>query len=151
MDLSLNAALGAMTLTTQNWVRVIHVFGFLVWIGSLFALYELLYAHAKAGKEAQSTFVDLEKKTAMAMDIGASVAMLGGIYFAIRAHLFTGHGGWLHAKLLLVAIIIGFHGFARVKVRKYRNGDIKPVPAIFTLIMTLTVLGIIILALVRPF
>lgn len=150
MDLSFDAALGVFSLTTQKWVLVIHIFGFLTWIGSLFALYELLYAHQKAGEGARGAFVEMEKKTALAMDIGAFVAMLGGFYYAIRGGTFSA-GGWFHTKLLLAAIIIGFHGFARVKVRKFRDGDIKPIPTVFTPLMTLTVLGIIILVMVRPF
>ncbi len=148
----MNAALGAMKLKTAQYVMVIHIFGFVMWIGCLMGLYQILFAHQSADPNKQDAFQELEKKVAVAMDVGAFITMLGGFYYAFRAvpSPFKG-GGWLHTKLLLVAVLIAFSVFARIKVRKFREGEVKPIPEFLFPIISLTVLGIIILVMTRPF
>lgn len=154
MDFVMNAALGAMKVKTGQWVMVIHIFGFVMWIGTLMGMYQLLFAHQKAEPAAHSAFIDLEKKLGIAMDVGAFIALLGGLYFALRStpSPFTGKGnGWFHAKLLLVVGIIVLHVIARIKARKFREGEIKPIPEVLFPVISLTVLAIVILVKVRPF
>jgi putative membrane protein len=74
------------------------------------------------------------------------IVVLGGTWFAAA--------GWLHAKLVLVALLIGYHGWCQIQIRKFRqqrNGHgarffraANEVPSLF-------LLGIVILAVVKPF
>lgn len=150
MEFTTVAGLGAFGHKTAQWVLVIHIFGFLMWVGTLMALYQILFAHQKAPESSRSTFLELEKGVAMAMDVGATIAMLGGIYYLVRAVPSPMKEGFMHVKLTLVAALIGFHGFARVKVRKFRDGEVKPIPEFLFPIISLIVIGIIIMVKVRP-
>jgi len=152
MDFALNAALGALPLKTAQWVMVIHIFGFTMWIGTLMGMYQILFAHQKAPENARSAFFDLEKGVGVAMDVGATLTLVAGFYYALRStpSPFKGNG-WLHAKLLLVVGIIVLHVIARIKARKFREGEVKPIPEFLFPIISLMVLAIVILVVVRPF
>jgi uncharacterized membrane protein len=60
--------------------------------------------------------------------------------------------GWFHAKLTLVVLgLLGMHGFLRVKVRKFRQGQVAPLPGFLLPLMLLLVFGILVLVRVQPF
>ena len=118
-----------MSPDTLRWVLVGHVFGFVTWIGGLLACISLLHVHTRVGDDARAALTKVERSTAMLMDLGATLAIVTGLAMAIETHEF-GHGAWLHVKLTAVVIgVLSVHGFVRVKVKKFRNGDLREVPA----------------------
>ncbi len=150
MESAIGAALGAFQPNTAQWVMVIHIFGFIMWVGMLVSMYQILFAHQKAEAASRNAFADLERGISNAMDVGAGIAMLGGIYTLVRATPSPMKQGYMHVKLTLVVLLIGAHVFARIKARKFRDGEVKPIPeAIFPVIL-LIVLSIIILVIVKP-
>ena len=84
------------------------------------------------------------------------VTWLLGLALATNAGLFDGQPGlgWLHAKLVLVVLLSGYHGWAVGYARKLATGTplltgkqlrlINEVPALATVL-------IVILVIVRPF
>jgi putative membrane protein len=101
----------------------IHLIGFATWTGSILWLTSLLKAR---GGESDSSFVAklgaLAKEAGRAADIGATLTLAGGL-----AMLSTNVSGymqqpWMHAKLTLVLVLLGVHGFLRAKTR--RGGSI---------------------------
>jgi putative membrane protein len=142
-----------MTPTTYQWTLAIHVFGVLLWTGGVFACLRMLTAHAAAGASAPAAWIQSERRTAVFMDIGATIAILSGLYLTLFSPTKPlTSGGWLHAKLTLVALgMLGLHIFTRVKVRKFRNGDVRALPGFALPVFVLVALGAILLVEVRPF
>ena len=138
---------------TREWILVVHIWGFVMWMGAMMGCIHMLSAHNKADDNGRKIFGELEKGLGIAMDIGATLAMAAGLYLALGGphNLFKG-GGWLHAKVALVFLGMGgLHGFLRRKIRVFRKGDVKPIPGI--LFPALVVMGLtaIILVMKRPF
>lgn len=142
-----------MTEDTYKWTLAIHVVGVVLWTGGLFACLRMLAAHAAAGTGAAAAWIQAERRTAVFMDIGATIAILSGLYLTLaspKMPLTT--GGWLHAKLTLVVLgMLGLHVFTRVKLRKFRNGDVRALPGFALPVFVVVVLGVIVLAKVQPF
>ncbi len=133
------------------YVRAFHIFGVLAWAGALIGLSFILMQHAKAADGARADFIELEKGTAMAMDIFATIAIACGAFLIIDNTAIMKSGGWIHTKLTLVLVLLGLHGFQRARVAKYKRGDVKPNPAWIIPAIELTVFAIVILAAARPF
>lgn len=142
-----------MSSATYQWMLAIHVFGMVLWTGGLLACLRLLAAHGAAGKAAPEGLSLTERRTAVLMDIGATVAILTGLHllFASPTKPLT-QGGWMHAKLTLVVLgVLVPHIVTRIKVRKFRNGDVSPLPGFLMPTLIAVVLGVIVLVQVRPF
>jgi putative membrane protein len=142
-----------MSPATYQWNLALHVFGIVLWTGGMLACLRLLAAHGAAGKAAPEGLILTERRTAVMMDIGATIAMVTGLYLLFRSPTSPlTSGGWMHAKLTLVVLgMLTLHGFTRVKVRKFRNGDVRPLPGFVVPVFIAVALGVIVLVEVRPF
>jgi uncharacterized membrane protein len=115
---------------TYNWLRVGHVLGFVLWIGGMLAVLQLLRVHGAVEGAARDVLARHERKMAVVMDVGATLTMVCGFVTALGGSInYFKTGAWLHIKLTLVAVaIIGVHGWTRAQVRKFRKGQVRPVP-----------------------
>lgn len=141
-----------MDLDTFKWVRAVHIYGFVAWVGALVGCAFALRAHAAAGDAARGAFEALEKRLAMAMDIGATVAIAAGLWMLFGLEpspLKT--GGWMHAKLAAVVGLVALHGLVRVKVGRFSRGQVAAPPGWLLAAIELLVAAIVVLAAVRPF
>lgn len=135
-----------------QWILAIHVFGIVLWTGGMLACLRLLAAHGAAGKAAPEGLILTERRTAVLMDIGAAIALLTGLHLLFGPTKPLTQGGFMHAKLTLVVLgMFGLHGFVRAKVRKFRSGDVRPLPGLMLPVFLVVVLGVIVLVRVRPF
>ncbi len=137
--------------TTLIYVRAFHIFAVLAWAGALVGLSFILMQHSKAADGAHADFVELEKNTAMAMDIFAMIALACGVYMLVSIPGIMKSGGWIHAKLTLVVVLLGLHGFQRMRVGKYKRGEVKPNPGWIIPAVEATIFAIVILAAAKPF
>ncbi len=132
----------------------LHTFGVIVWVGSALSLGQLLCVHGKtgSGNEALSA---AERRIAMAMDIGATLALIGGICLLLvtrsAGSAWALKQGWFHGKLLLLLGLFGLHGFLRVRVKRVRTGTVTPLPAWIGTLLWLLPIAIAGLAVFRPF
>ena len=137
-----------------QWLLVGHIFSFMMWIGTLFSLCSILKAHGESGKGGQEHFGHLEKMSAKALDIGATLTMLFGVLLLVLPEggtLIMKGAGFFHAKLVCVLLIIVYHVLVRRKIRKFREGDMSPLPSWIFPACIFTVLAIVTLIMVRPF
>jgi putative membrane protein len=124
----------------------IHILGFITWVGSLFGFASILGAR---GGESDPAFAAklgvVAKDSGRAADVGATLTIAGGL--GLLSSNFAGymHQPWLHAKLTLVLLLLGAHGFLRAKGK--RGGAIPKaiVPAI-----TLMAIAIVALVIFKP-
>ncbi|MCP4447679.1 MAG: hypothetical protein GY811_20435 [Myxococcales bacterium] len=141
-----------MDYETLKWIRMIHLYAILSWVGALIGISFILRQHAKAAEGAYKDFIELEKGTAITMDISATIAMICGfaMLFSISPSPLKGQG-WMHAKLFLVVVLAGIHGMQRMRVGKYKRGNVTAEPGWLIPVVEIAALGIIVLASARPF
>ncbi len=112
----------------DKWFPAIHIVGVVLWLGGLTAVLALLHVHPQVDEGSRPLLTQLERTLALVMDLGATIAIGFGLYYAIHIKAFS-NGGWLHIKLTAVVLgVLSVHGFARMKVAKFRKGDARPVP-----------------------
>ena len=141
------------------WVKAAHLIFVIFWMAGLFMLPRYLVYHQEAaiGSPEAALWVEREAKIrSIIMTPAMVVVWVLGLVLAANAGLFSGTSGlgWLHAKLVLVVVLTGYHGWAVGYGRKLAAGKptltgrqlrlINEVPAVL-------VTFIVILAIVQPF
>jgi protoporphyrinogen IX oxidase len=126
-----------MDLQVYLWWKAAHVFGFVVWIAGLASVLQLLYVHPWVSEANRATLSTVEKRVALVMDLGATLAIAAGLRVALSTGAFSS-GGWLHVKLTIGIGLLALHGIARAKVGKFSRGEIKPISSfLFPLLLVI--------------
>jgi putative membrane protein len=139
------------------WARALHVLSFVSWMAGLLYLPRLYVYHCKqaVGSEASETFKVMERRLLRAIMNPAMIAtfLSGGVliwYLGADARSM----GWLHAKLALVVALAASHGLM-AKWRKDfaldRNTRSETFYRVMNEVPTLLMIGIVILAVFKPF
>ncbi len=125
------------------WVKVVHLLGIVLWISGIWAGIWLLKAHANVDAVSRPAMVGAERKVGASMDAGATLALIGGLLMAFGGPINAFKtGGWLHIKLTLVVLgIFSVHGLVRGRMRKFRNGDLTPLPGWVVPVLLVSVIG----------
>jgi putative membrane protein len=143
-----------------DWVKAAHLIFVIFWMAGLFMLPRYLVYHQEAlgagrGEEAALWVTREAKLRGIILTPAMIVVWVLGLALAANIGLFDGAGGlgWLHAKLLLVVLLSGYHGWAVGYARKLAAGKptlegrhlrmLNEVPA-------LAVTLIVVLVIVRP-
>jgi protoporphyrinogen IX oxidase len=140
------------------WVKAFHIIFVIFWMAGLFLLPRYLVHHQEALGTSEAPA--WEKREALLRRMILTPAMivvwLLGLALAVNVGLLDGQPGlgWLHAKLVLVVALAGYHGWAVGYSKKLARGKggipsrrlrlIGEVPA-------LAVVLIVVLAVVKPF
>lgn len=121
-----------------------HVVGALMWVGSLFALAAFLDAVAAEPEPApRGRLLKFLRQAAIVPDIGATIAIVFGLHWLFKFKVYQ--MPYMHAKLALVAILIGLHGYLKVKAKRARKGEAFTAPPVFVKpALTLLATGIVI-------
>ena len=141
------------------WLKSFHVIFMVTWFAGLFYLPRLYVYHAStadtAGKE---RFKIMERKLFVMMTIGGVLTAVFGlaVLFAVPGVVRTAwlHMGWLHAKLALVAVLIGYHVWCYRLLVAFRNDANRHSERwyrLFNEVPTLPLIAIVILVIVKPF
>jgi len=136
------------------WIKAWHVVFMVTWFAGLFYLPRLFVYHASATDAAGiERFRVMESRLFTIMTIGAVLTVAFGAWLLARnpALLAT---GWLRAKLVLVALLAVYHVLTWRLMRDFAAGR-KARSARwyrwFNEIPSLLLVGIVLLAVVRPF
>lgn len=134
------------------WVKAVHQLGFVLWIGSMFALTLVLSAHARAAGAARDAFVATERSIGRAMEMGALLAIAGGVIMILGSHAPVSplKQPYLHIKLTLAAVLVVMHGVVRGKMGRIGRGQGGPVPGWVSGAILLIAAAMIWLAVVKP-
>ena len=141
--------------TGYLWLKTVHVLAVISWMVGLLYLPRLFVYHVEAGTgSAQAlTFETMERRLMRGIMLPAMIVVwITGIWLAIQGGWFA--FGWLHAKLLLVLILSGMHGYLSVERKKLAAGTSRRSSRDFRIINevpTLLMIGIVILVIVKPF
>jgi putative membrane protein len=138
-----------------EWVKALHIIAVMAWMAGMLYLPRLFVYHceAEAGSRQSETFKTMERRLLkVIINPAMIVTWLAGLYLAWAGHLFS--AGWLDAKLVLVLILSGIHGFFSRWVRDFaaeRNQHSQKFYRIINEVPTILMILIVILVVVKPF
>ncbi|GIX27932.1 protoporphyrinogen oxidase HemJ [Pelomicrobium sp. G1] len=135
------------------WIKAFHIVFMVTWFAGLFYLPRLFVYHAMAEDPvSQERFQVMERKLYYGiMTPGAVLTLALGLW------LWLGYGfsgGWLHAKLALVAVLVGYHlwcGKLLRDFRQQRNTRSHVWYRWFNEFPVLILVAVVILVVVKPF
>jgi putative membrane protein len=124
------------------------------WFAGLFYLPRLYVYHADAGDWISvERFRIMERRLFMIMSVGAVATLVLGLAMLVAAPAYL-KLGWLHVKLALVLLLIGYHAMCYKFLRDFahdrRTHTAKWFRA-FNEVPSVLLLAIVILAVVKPF
>jgi len=135
------------------WVKALHVVFVVTWFAGLFYLPRLFVYHtATSDAPGLSRFIVMERRLFFIMSVGALLAVLSGMAMIIAAPGYLAMG-WLRAKLLLVAALVGYHTWCYrllLALRAGANRHTQRWYRLFNEVPGLLLLAIVILAVVKP-
>lgn len=140
------------------WVKAFHIIFVIFWMAGLFLLPRYLVHHQDAlGTPEAAKWVERETLLRrMILSPSMTIVWLLGVALAANVGLFDGQPGigWLHAKLLFVVALSGYHGWAVGYAKKLAVGrggisskalrGLGELPAVAAVV-------IVVLAVVKPF
>ena len=137
------------------WLKALHIIAVICWFAGLFYLPRLFVYHAMAEDDARrERFKVMERKLYRGIMGPSMVATL--VFGLWMLYLNPGwlSQGWLHAKLTLVVLLIGYHHACGALLKRFARGEnrrdhvfyrwLNEVPVLF-------LIAIVILVVVKPF
>ena len=135
------------------WIKALHIVFMVTWFAGLFYLPRLFVYHAMAEDAISS-----ERLKVMERKLYYGIMTPGAVLTVVfGAWLWLGYGisgGWLHAKLALVAVLIAYHlwcGKLLSDFRQDRNTRSHVWFRWFNEFPVVILLAVVILAVVKPF
>jgi protoporphyrinogen IX oxidase len=138
------------------WLKALHIIAVISWMAGLLYLPRLMIYHcaAEKGSVQSETFKTMERRLLKAIMTPAMiVSWVLGLWLAFGYVGFKGNL-WLHAKFALVIALSAAHGMQARWVREFaEDRNVRPHTfyRIWNEVPTLLMLGIVILAVVKPF
>jgi putative membrane protein len=146
------------------WLKAFHIVGAVSWFAALLYLPRLFVYHAQIqGPDIPQATIDdaignarfkiMERKLFMIMTIAAVLATAFGVAMLARApdYLLM---RWLHLKLVLVLVLIGYHGACFALLQQFasdRNVHSERWFRFFNELPAVLLVAIVILVVVKPF
>jgi putative membrane protein len=135
------------------WIKAFHIVFVVTWFAGLFYLPRLFVYHAMADDTAgRERFKVMERKLYFGiMAPGAVLTIAFGLWLWLGYGL---SGGWLHAKLALVAVLIAYHLWCGKLVNDFkygRNTRSHVWYRWFNEFPVVVLIAVVILAVVKPF
>ena len=109
------------------YVKTAHVLMVMSWVAGIFYLPRIFVHYA----EGQRAGEDVRRLKIMARRLYHFMSAMAVLALATGAWLWLGYGitgGWLHAKLAMVALLIAFHIAMRVLMKRMQTDGALPGP-----------------------
>jgi putative membrane protein len=135
------------------WLKAFHIIGIVTWFAGLFYLPRLFVYFVEAADPAVRARLKVMQRRLLAMThIGGALAVTFGIA-TLAVEPFYLHALWLHAKLVLVALLVVYHGALVKLTRDCARDDCRWTSRAlraFNEIPSVLLVAIVILAVVKP-
>jgi putative membrane protein len=148
-------SLGYILQLTYLWIKAGHIIFVIFWIAGLFLLprYYVYHQEASPGSQEERRWIERERKLRNIIITPSMILVwILGVTLATVGHFWT--SGWLHAKLLLVIALSGYHGYMVGYGKKLARGE-RPVSGRALRIMNevpgIATAAIVILVVLKPF
>lgn len=138
------------------WIESFHIIFMVTWFAGLFYLPRLFVYHAIATDSISlERFKIMERKLYFGiMTPGAVLTIIFGVWLFTYNSFGYLHSGWFHTKILLVLLLLIFHGYCGKlwwNFNKNRNVHSHKFYRWLNEIPTVLLIAIVILAVVKPF
>ena len=138
------------------WLKAFHLIAVICWFAAIFYLPRLFVYHAMAEDQvSRDRFKIMERKLYRGIMNPSMIATLvPGIWMLTLNWEYYKTQGWLHAKLALVVLLIGYHHVCLAYLKKFAadaNTKSDKFYRIFNEVPVLLLVVIVILAVVKPF
>ena len=138
------------------WVKALHIIFVITWMAAIFYLPRLFVYHVQALNEGDTRgserFKTMERKLFNGiMTPGAVLSIVFGLWLWLGYGI---SGGWLHAKLTLVVLLVAYHALCWKHLRAFRDDRNTRSERYFRIINELPVFllfGIVIFVVLKPF
>ncbi|MCW9024973.1 MAG: protoporphyrinogen oxidase HemJ [Gammaproteobacteria bacterium] len=138
------------------WIKAFHIIFMVTWFAGIFYLPRLFVYHAMSeDKATQAQFKIMERKLYyfvtpfMILTTALGLWMLYGYAWMAYKSM-----GWLHIKLVLVSILIGYHFYCGKLVKEFaadRNQRSHVFYRWFNELPVLILFAVVLLAVIKPF
>ena len=108
------------------WVKALHIIFVTSWFAGLFYLPRLFVNHAMVLDSAMNNTATLERLELMERKLYRFMLPLAVLALGFGFWLWLGYGitgAWLHAKLVLVAGLVGYHFYCGKLMRDFKAGN----------------------------
>jgi len=140
------------------WIKALHLIAMVTWFAALFYLPRLYVYHAMARDRGEQQAIDhflvMERKLYRGIMTPSMIAVLifGGWMLYLMPFWLS--QGWMHAKLLLVVLLVAYHHVCLIYLKQLRDGRCTKSHVFFRWfneLPVITLLIIIFLAVLKPF
>jgi putative membrane protein len=136
------------------WLKALHIIFVVTWFAGLLYLPRLFVYHAMSDEAAtRETLVTMQRKLMCITHIGAVLALLFGLAMVYEVPVWLKQG-WMHAKIGLVALLIAYHVWCALLVRRFARGE-APHGHVwfrwFNEVPALILIAIVLLVVLKPF
>ncbi|EHY79611.1 membrane protein [Stutzerimonas stutzeri ATCC 14405 = CCUG 16156] len=138
------------------WLKALHIIAVVCWFAGLFYLPRLFVYHAiSEDQPSRERFKVMERKLYRGIMLPSMIATLVfGLWMLMLNPGLFGMGGWLHAKLALVLLLVGYHHVCGAQMKRFARDEnthghvfyrwFNEIPVIF-------LIAIVIFVVVKPF
>jgi len=138
------------------WLKAFHLIAVICWFAALFYLPRLFVYHAMSEDQtSRDRFKIMERKLYRGIMNPSMIATLVlGLWMLVERWDYYKTQGWMHAKLTLVFLLIGYHHVCLAHLKRFANDSnskshtyfrwFNEIPVLFLIV-------IVILVIVRPF
>ena len=137
------------------WAKALHVIAVIFWMAGLFMLPRfLVYQMATAPGSPEDALWNDRNARLKRIILGPGLIAVWVLGIALATSYGFAGQGWLHAKIAVVFLLSGYHGWASAAAKKFARGErpyaektlrlMNEVPALATII-------IVVLVVVKPF
>jgi putative membrane protein len=137
------------------WIKALHIIAMVCWFAGLFYLPRLFVYHALSDDAtSRERFCVMERKLYRGIMLPSMILTLVLGLWLLYLNPVWLKMGWLHAKLLLVVILIGYHHACGAMLKRFargENGRSHVFYRWFNEVPVLILLLIVVLVVVKPF
>ena len=109
---------------TYLWLKAGHIIFVIFWMAGLFMLPRFFVYHQEtiAGSTEDGLWIDRERKL-LKIILLPSIILVWLLGIALAFSIGAWDQGWLHAKLTLVLLLSGYHGYLSAYSKKLARGE----------------------------
>jgi putative membrane protein len=135
------------------WIKSLHIISVICWMAGIFYMPRLFVYHAMSDDSvSRERFKVMERKLYNGI---MTPSMVASIVFGVWLWIGWGFGGgWLHAKLALVAVLVAYHLWCGATMKKFASDENLHGHVFYRWLNEAPVFllfGIVILVVVKPF
>ncbi len=138
------------------WLKALHIFFMVAWMAGIFYLPRLFVYHASTKEQAvRDQFKVMERRLWFFITPFAILTLVFGVALIWTYGMtWFKHSGWLHAKLTIVTLLYIYHGYLYKLMKQFERDENTHSSKFYRFLNegpVLVLLGIVILAVVKPF